>query len=33
MVLEWAAVHRSELMEDWELCQAKQSPKKIPPLE
>ena len=33
LVLEWAAVHRSELMEDWELCQAKQSPKKIPPLE
>lgn len=33
LVLEWAAVHRSELMEDGELCQAKQSPKKIPPLE
>lgn len=33
LVLEWAAVHRNELMEDWELCQAKQSPKKIPPLE
>lgn len=33
MVLEWAAQHRSELMEDWELCQAKQLPKTITPLE
>jgi hypothetical protein len=33
LVLEWAAEHRNELMEDWELCQAKQLPKKIPPLE
>ena len=33
LVLEWAAEHRVELMEDWKLCQAKQSPKKIRPLE
>ena len=33
LVLEWAALHRVELMEDWELCQAKQMPKKIIPLE
>ena len=33
LVLEWAAMHRVELMEDWDLCQAKQMPKKIIPLE
>lgn len=33
LVLEWAAEHRHELMEDWVLCQTKQLPKKIPPLE
>ena len=33
LVLEWAALHRAELMEDWSLCQAKQAPKRIPPLE
>jgi hypothetical protein len=33
LVLEWAAEHRVELMEDWNLCQAKQLPKKIQPLE
>jgi hypothetical protein len=33
LVLEWAAEHRNELMEDWTLCQAKQLPKKIPPLD
>jgi hypothetical protein len=33
LVLEWAAEHRVELMEDWNLCQAKQWPKKIRPLE
>jgi len=32
LVLEWAAVHRSELMEDWGLCDRKQMPKKIEPL-
>lgn len=33
LVLEWAALNRDALMEDWELCQQKQSPKKIPPLD
>jgi hypothetical protein len=32
LVLEWAQEHRDELMEDWELCQRRQSPKKISPL-
>ena len=32
LVLEWAAMHRSELMEDWQLCESKQHPKKISPL-
>ena len=33
LTLEWANEHRAELMEDWNLCQAKQQPKKIQPLE
>ena len=33
MTVEWALEHRQELMEDWNLCQAKQQPKKIQPLE
>jgi hypothetical protein len=33
MVLEWAAMHRNELMEDWELCELKQQPKMISPLD
>ena len=33
MVLEWAVQHRTELMEDWKLCQQKQLPKRIAPLE
>jgi len=32
LVLEWASEHRSELMEDWELCLHRQTPKKISPL-
>lgn len=32
LVLEWAALHRPELMEDWQLCALKQQPKKILPL-
>jgi hypothetical protein len=32
LVLEWASDHRSELMEDWELCARMQPPKKIAPL-
>lgn len=33
LTIEWANEHRVELMEDWSLCQAKQQPKKIQPLE
>ena len=33
LVLEWAALHRNELMEDWELCELKQQPKMISPLD
>ena len=33
LVLEWAALHRNEWMEDWELCELKQQPKMISPLD
>jgi hypothetical protein len=33
LVLEWASQHRNELLEDWNLCDQRQSPKKIAPLE
>ena len=33
LVLEWASQHRAELLEDWNLCEQNQSPKKISPLE
>jgi hypothetical protein len=33
LVLEWAALHRDELRQDWELSRNKQQPKKIVPLE
>ena len=32
LILEWASEHRSELIEDWELCKENQLPKKIAPL-
>jgi Domain of unknown function (DUF4160) len=32
LVLEWAAEHRDELTEDWNLCSRLQSPKPIEPL-
>ncbi len=32
LVLEWASENRSKLMEDWDLCDRMQMPKKIPPL-
>jgi hypothetical protein len=32
LVLEWATMHRVELMEDWQLCELKQHPKMILPL-
>ena len=33
LVLEWASQHRTELLEDWTLCEQNKSPKKISPLE
>lgn len=33
LVLDWAELHQDELMEDWCLCQAKQQPRPIKPLE
>lgn len=33
MILEWASEHRAELLEDWKLCEKKQRPHKIKPLE
>jgi hypothetical protein len=32
LVLEWADVHRAELMENWELCRQHQMPRAISPL-
>jgi len=32
-VLEWYEIHREELIENWELCQNDESPKRIEPLE
>ena len=32
LVLESASEHRAELMEDWNLCNRLQTPKKIAPL-
>jgi len=33
LVLEWASIHRDELIKDWDLCVKNQSPKRISPLE
>jgi hypothetical protein len=33
MVLEWAALHRAELLEDWRLMREEQRPRPIPPLQ
>jgi hypothetical protein len=33
LVLEWWHLHRTELLEDWQLAQAGQSLKKIEPLD
>ena len=33
LVLDWAELHQTDLMKDWDLCQALQQPKPIPPLE
>ena len=32
LVLEWAQQHRTELLQDWELCVQNQMPAKIRPL-
>jgi hypothetical protein len=32
LVLEWAAEHRQELMENWDLCSQLKTPKPIEPL-
>ena len=32
LVLDWAELHRSELLSDWELCRQHEEPKKIEPL-
>jgi hypothetical protein len=33
LALDWAELHRDELLEDWRLCQEMESPKPIAPLE
>lgn len=33
LVLEWAALYRDELKEDWQLCELRQMPRKIRPLQ
>jgi hypothetical protein len=33
LVLDWAELHREELMRDWDLCQQHQQPVEIAPLE
>jgi len=32
LILDWAELHQSELLIDWNLCQEKQVPHKIEPL-
>ncbi len=32
MVIEWAAIHKEELLKDWELAKNNQPPQKIEPL-
>lgn len=32
LVLDWAELHQTELLADWDLCQTKQHPKPIDPL-
>jgi hypothetical protein len=33
MVIEWAALHQQELMDNWQQCQSGKSPKKLEPLD
>ncbi|HEX5236690.1 MAG TPA: DUF4160 domain-containing protein [Silvibacterium sp.] len=32
LILEWAQLHRNELLKDWDLCARNQQPEKILPL-
>ncbi|MEA1052124.1 DUF4160 domain-containing protein [Lamprobacter modestohalophilus] len=32
LVLDWAELHQTELLRDWELCQQHQQPEEITPL-
>lgn len=32
LVMDWAELHRAELLFDWNLCRSKQAPKPIDPL-
>ena len=32
LVLEWAQAHHAELMEDWDLCRQRRTPRAIEPL-
>lgn len=32
LVIEWAGVHKHQLLEDWNLCQARKQPLQIEPL-
>lgn len=32
LALDWAELHRDELLENWRLCEEKQQPKPIEPL-
>lgn len=33
LVLDWAELHQSEILHNWERCQNHQQPVEIPPLE
>ncbi len=33
LTLDWAELHRDELLQDWTLCQQHQQPQKIDPLQ
>lgn len=33
LILDWTELHQAELLEDWVLCQNKEQPKAIAPLE
>jgi hypothetical protein len=33
LILDWAELHQQELLDDWNLCQAKEQPRQIAPLQ